>query len=640
MREFPQNVNGILTTSQEDKSTEERLWDLSLLFLEGRQWLNFDDRIGQYAPVVPPRNDGLFRVTVNLLLNTYRNVLARLAMAYPSTAVVPASPAYDDIIKAQTSEMTLKYFWQAEKVKVTLTKMLEWILTTGTAALHTYYDPGTKTVRLETFGAYDIFFEGGVLEPEKSQFIALRSFFPRAELKKAYPDHAEEIAVAVAASPGDEEIRQPNAAGEFPPDRIETFEIYWRDGRHAIVMGNTYLYKEMFPVGAFPVDIVRYSVIPRRLWGLSLLAPLLDLQTLYNKARTQVVHNIEMMSNPKWVVPKTAGIAASAITNRVGEKIYYNPSGGKPEQITGAAIPSHVIDNITRIQSEMGDVAGLHSVTLGKRAVGVTSGKAMETLASYDTSQLQGTQNDIEASVASMAKTALMLMKHYYTEEKMIRMLDHTGRAAFKIIQGTDLSEDPEVFIEAGSLFRHEAQDRDAKVIELMQLGLLDPKIAMDELSFRTGNSFVSEKVRGMAHARDILESVKLGADPQIYKSDDLEAFRKVFTEFMQSTEFYGLPDDTQDHISKILVAINTANMPPGAYEMAAQSLTVWPRPAPSPLQAMGPQPPPGPPQPSPQGVQAMAPRQQAPGSLAGAERAGTNRNEALMSAMRGGGAL
>jgi hypothetical protein len=239
-----------------------------------------------------------------------------------------------------------------------------------------------------------------------------------------------------------------------------------------------------------------------------------------------------------------------------------------------------------------------------------------------------------------MAKTALMLMKHYYTEEKMIRMLDHTGRAAFKIIRGTDLSTDPEVFIEAGSLFRHEAQDRDAKVMELMQMGLLDPKVAMDELSFRTGNAFVSEKVRGMAHAGDILESVKIGADPQIYASDDLEAFRKVFTEFMQSTDFYALSDDTQDHISKILVAINTAGMGPGAFESASQSLTIWPRPAPSPLQAMPPQGPPGPQAAPPPGLQAMAPGQQAPGGLAGAERGGTNRAEALMSSARGGGAL
>ena len=634
MQEWPTNVQGMLVTSREDKRVDERLWDLTLMFLEGRQWLDFNERAGQYAPVLPGRGDALFKVTVNLLLNVYRNVHARLAMAYPSTAVVPASPSYEDIVKAQTSELALKYFWQSDKVKDTLVQMLEWLLTTGTAALHTYYDPGSSNVKVETFGAYDIFFESGVVTPEDSQWIALRNYFPRSSLEKAYPDHAGAIATAPESNRDSEEAVNLNA-GAQPPPRIEVFEIYWRDGRHAVVMGNTYLYKETFPVDAFPVEIIRYTAIPRRCWGLSLLAPLLDLQTLYNKARTQLIHNIELMSNPKWLIPKTAGVATSAITNRVGEKIYYNPSGGAPQQMPAAPIPSHVIDNITRIQSEMGDVAGLHSVTLGKRAVGVTSGKAMETLASYDTSQLQGTQDAIESAVASMAKTALLLMQKYYTESKMIRMLDGTGRAAFKAIRNTDLSDDPEVFIEAGSLFRHEAQDRDAKVLELLQLGLLDPKIAMDELSFRTGNAFVSEKVRGIAHAQDMLDAVKAGAEPQIYMSDDLDAFRKVFTEFMQTAEFYALDDEGQDTVSEILVSINTVGQPPQAFDMAMQNQTVWPRPPAPPMGTT--MPPMGPPPPPPGG---MAPTQQPPGSATAAESMTANRGEALMTSTPGGGVL
>ena len=629
----------MLNESLEDKRIDQRLWDASLMFLEGRQWLNYDKRVDQYVAASVSSSVG-YKVTVNLLLNVYRNVVARLALAYPSVVVLPASPVYDDIIKAQSSETALKYFWQSQRVKDTLIKSIEWLLTTGTVALHTYYDPGDKNCKLAAFGAYDIFFEKGVRSPDESQWVALRTYHSKADLRKAYPKKVDVIdrTVSVTADDSTSGVTPLDHPGSVA-DRVEIYEIYWRDGRHAITTGSDYLYTEEYPVGCFPIQIIRYTSIPRRCWGLSLLAPLLDLQLLYNKARSQLSHNIDLMGSPKWLVPKTSGVSTGSITNRPGEKVYYNPAGGRPEQIAPAPIPSYVIDNMARIQSEMGDVAGLHSVTLGKRAVGVTSGKAMETLASYDTSQLQGTQNEIEAAVASMAKCALMLMQHYYTEPKMVRMLDNMGKAAFKAIKGTDLSNDPEVFIEAGSLFRHEAQDRDAKVVELMQLGLLDPKIAMDELSFRTGNSFVSERVRGLAHAKDILEAVKMGADPQIYLSDDLEAFRKVFTEFMQSTDFYALEDDVQDNISRILVAINTAGMPPEAFEQAAQNLTVWPRPKPQPLQALGPQgvaPPMGP----PPGTQQMAPKMQPKGSGAQAERAGSNRAEALMSAARGGGAL
>lgn len=636
---LPASMKGLLDSSQEDKRIDQRIWDASLMFLEGRQWLNYDKRIDQYVAANVSSSVG-YKVTVNLLLNVYRNVLARLSLAYPSVVVLPASPMYDDIIKAQSSETALKYFWQSQRVKQSLIQGIEWLLTTGTVALHTYYDPGDKNCKLAVLGAYDIFFEKGVRSPDESQWIALRTYHTRAELKEAYPDKEELIEGLVPVSVGDtssgaQPLDHPGSIAE----RIELYEIYWRDGRHAISTGDHYLYTEEYPIDCFPVQIIRYSSIPRRCWGLSLLAPLLDLQLLYNKARSQLSHNIDLMGSPKWLVPKTSGISTGAITNRPGEKIYYNPAGGRPEQIAPAPIPSYVIDNMARIQSEMGDVAGLHSVSLGKRAVGVTSGKAMETLSSYDTSQLQGTQTAIEGAVAEMAKCVLMTMQKYYTEEKMMRMLDEIGKVTFHAIKGTDLSDSPEVFIEAGSLFRDEAQDRDAKVLELMQLGLLPPEQALEELSFRTGNSFVSEKVRGLAHARDMLEAAKRGGEVELFRSDDLGAFKEVFSEYIQGSEFYELPDEDQDYIRDVLVAINASDMPDEQYAQMLQTQQIFPRPVPpqqdaegllNVIGAMN--------SGSGQGQQmeAMAAKQQQVGSIANAEKMLTNRAEALL-ANRGG---
>lgn len=627
---FPASVRGLLDKSLEDKRGDQRVWDVSLMFLEGRQWLNYDRRVDQY--VTSSSAGAGSKVTINLLLNVYRNVLARLALAYPSCAVVPASPTYEDIIKAQSSEMTLKYFWQAQRVKDVLTRGLEWLLTTGTTALHPYYDPSDDTVKLEVYGAYDIFFERGVRSPEESSWIALRSFHTRDELHDAYPDKRELVDESPAITLDNDTGATSIDYQSMPPDRVEVYEFYWRDGRHGVATNAGWLYTEEYPIKSFPVQIIRYSAIPRRLWGLSLIAPLLDIQLYYNKSRSQLMHNVELMGNPKWVVPKTAGVANSAITSRPGEKIYYNPAGGAPQQIAPAPIPEYVIHNMTRLQSEMGDVAGLHSVSLGKRAVGVTSGKAMETLAAYDTSQLEGTQYYIEQAVAAMAKTALMLMQKYYTEPKMIRMLDDSGRVSFNAIQATSLSEDPEVFIEAGSLFRDEAQDRDAKVMELLQMGLIPPEEALDELSFRTGNAFVSKKVRALAHARDMLEASKQGAEIEIFQSDDLAAFKEVFSEFIQGAEFYTLAEETQEYIRDILVAVESAGLPDQVYLQMAGNQEVFPR-------QVEPQPPmggpmmpqmPGAPMPG------MGAGQQAPGSFSGAERSGTNRAEALL-AGRGG---
>ena len=631
---FPASIRGLIDKSLENKRSDQKVWDISLMFLEGRQWLQYDRRAEQFVNT-GSRSDTGFKVTINLLLNVYRNVLARLALAYPSCVVIPASPEYEDIIKAQTSETALKYFWQSQRIKDGLTGALEWLITTGTVALHPHYDPGDKSVKMEVFGSYDIFFEAGVRSPDESSWIALRSYYTKKSLLAAYPDKEEIVEQTPTIAQTDETASSSLDYNGSPPERLEVYEVYWRDGRHGIATEAGWLYTETYPIDAFPVEIIRYSAVPRRLWGISLIAPLLDIQLYYNKSRSQLMHNVELMGNPKWLVPKTAGVANTAMTSRPGEKIYYNPAGGRPEQVAPAPIPEYVIHNMTRLQSEMGDVAGLHSVSLGKRSVGVTSGKAMETLASYDTSQLEGTQHYIEQAVASMAKTALMLMQKHYTEDKMIRMLDDTGRVAFNAIRDTSLSDDPEVFIEAGSLFRDEAQDRDAKVMEMLQLGLISPKSALDEMSFRTGNGFVSKKVRALAHARDMLEAAKRGGEIDLFKSDDLEAFQEVFSEYIQGAEFYTLDDETQNYIRGVLVAIEAAPLPDEMYAQMVSDQKVYPREVASqPPQGMPPlalpAPQPGAPLPG------QASGQQAGGSFSSAELAGSNRGEALLAGKGG----
>ena len=130
----------------------------------------------------------------------------------------------------------------------------------------------------------------------------------------------------------------------------------------------------------------------------------------------------------------------------------------------------------------------------------------------------------------------------------------------------------------AGSLCRDEAQDRDAKIMELQQMGLIDNETALNELSFRTGNSFISERVRGISHARDLLDATRAGMNIEIFLHDDLEAAKQVFDEFVKSAEFYDLEEERQDYIRDILVSIATAGAPVEAYEPAMMANKVFPR--------------------------------------------------------------
>ena len=596
MADFPDGMAKLIGASDAAKQTEVKSWNLCLKFLAGRQWLTFDRNLSQYVTSRPTQSRGT-KATINLLINVYRNIIAKLRLAYPGVVVLPASPSSEDIAKAKASEIALRYFWTEARIKDVLGKAIEWLITCGTAGLHTYFDPTSGKVVTKAVSPFDLFFEEGATSIDDSQWVAIRTFESRDGLKEAYPDFEDEIDSAASGRNED--------GDDNPHSRVEIFEVYWRDGKHAIVMDDTYLYQDdEYPIPDFPIQVIKYTHIPRKLWGLSLLAPLIDLQWLYNKSRSQILNNVELMANPKWLVPKTAGVSKNAITNRPGEKIYYNAAGGKPHQVQSVPMPGYVMDNINRIQAELLDVSGVHNISLGKREIGVTSGKAINALAAQDSSQLHVTQMHIEQAVQDMAKTVLLLMKSFYTEPKMVRMMDATGQVVFNEIKNTALVDDPEVFIESGSLFRDEAQDRDAKVLQMAEMGLIDKEVALQELSFRTGNAFISEKVRGIAHAKDMLEACKRGYDIEVFKTDELEAFSKVFGEFIREKDYYDLEQETQDYIRDVYVAVATAAASHEEYEFALRYDKVFPR-----------QPPPGLPQ------QQQASLALAPGSVAATEQ-------------------
>lgn len=565
--DYPADFAKRIDESKVDKSGTGTMFDLCLYYLEGRQYLVYDRNLTRFTQARSQR--GRNRVVINLILNLWRSVVARLATSYPSIAVIPASPNYDDIIKAQASELALRYYWSQEDIKNVLQVAIEWLVSTGNVGIQTYFDPDKKKVCSKAISPYDLFFEKGATSLEESDWVVVRSFVKKSTLLAAYPEKKKQIN-NIATSSGDYTTTKDGETSSYsvPPNRVEVFEAYWKDGRYAVLTNEFYLFKGEYPEGAFPVQHIRYTEVPNRLWGVGLIQPLIDLQNSYNKFRNQILDNVELMSNPKWLIPKTAGVSAQAITNTAGEKVYYNPAGGKPEQVAGEPIPAYVLDNIQRVQAEMMDVSGIHSVSVGKRAVGIVSGKGIEALQQGDASQLQLTQQSIEQGVKKMAECVLVFMKTYYNEPKFMRMLDNSGGAVFREIKDEDLVDFPEVFIEANSLFRSELPDKDAKVLEMLQLGLIDPPTALKELSFKTGGmTGIIDKMAATSEAKGLIEAIKQGAQVEIYNTDDTETFTKVFSEYIKSDEFQTLPMPVQDYISDVFNSMVAQNQPPEAIE-------------------------------------------------------------------------
>lgn len=546
-------VRADIDAAESEKSIEKRKWELAQLFLEGRQHISYDRNLSKY--VTAKAQAGKQQVTINLILNIYRNIVSRLTTAYPSIRVIPASPLADDIVKAKASETAVRYWWTQNEMKQVLQEAIQSLLVTGNAGLFEYYDPEKECVKVKHISPYDLYFEKYSNGMEDSRFVAVRTYVTKEQLKEDFPSKAEELETVSYASNVTSEYTHP-----VPEERVELYEVYLLKGkdrgRYALMCGSTVLFEGRTPNNIIPVQHIRYTSVPDKMWGISLIYPLIELQAMYNKARGLVMENALIMTNPKWLIPTTAGVAPNAITSQPGEKIFYNPAGGTPQQIGMAPMPNYVFQNVSSIQAEMLDISGIHSTSLGKRTVGIQSGKAIEAISEQDLSQLVVTQNSIEYACKDLAQVVLVYMKAFYKKTRMTKMLDGYGGIIFKEVKNTDYVDSPEVFIEAGSLFQDQAADKDKKVLEMLQLQLITKEEAVSALSFSTGSTYALEKMASMSHAEQILRAAVAGAEIEVYATDDLDIFVKVFSDYMRLPEFYELDEEKQSYVSDVFVSM------------------------------------------------------------------------------------
>ena len=578
-KDYPEDIEDILEESRRDRLANAATWDVCLYYLQGHQHLDRDAPDKNWVIDRGNRN----RTTTNKILPIYRTVVSKLSVMYPSMGVTPASGSWEDITKGLASEQALHYYWVTEKLKYKIgVEASSWLVSCGTCGVHTYYDPDEKKIGTEIVSPYDLFFEPKVADLELSSFIAVRKLYHKDDLIAAYPECEQEIEAAKEAA--SEKYGQ-----KVPDDSRYMYTVYWRDGKCANVVGNKYVYKGDVPYGIMPVDVIRYTKVPGKIWGTGLIAPLIGPQDQYNEQRSQQLLFIRLNANAPWLASRQSQLGR--ITNKQGQKILWSGLGPEPKRMIPASLPNDVWTNTNIIEKEMQDIAGVHHVSMGRSVPAIKSGKAIEAITSKDEGQLKVTTEEIEQAVANACRTVLSFMKKYYTKGLMVKMFDHFGAPMFREIKSTDFIGVPDVIIQPGTLFSADVQQRDEALLALFDRGLMPPEKVIEELSMRTGNKFIADKMAALSHARDILEACKVGLLVEIHPSDDLDSFKKIFGEFLRSEEYYVPTPETlkflneqgtawseiQEYIRDVYVSVITFGQGVEAYQMQRLS-KVFPR--------------------------------------------------------------
>ena len=461
----------------------ERQWYLNIAWLAGKQNFIWNDAAKQLNE--PPAPPWRVRMVINLISPQIRTYLAKLYKPQIEWDVLPATADSEDAQIAELDKSVLKNYWSTLKMTEKFLDLLEWMVYTGSAFGKVCYDPdlGEELLVTPQDLAEENYSEGTPQFDEYNKYLRkkFKSKFKTEDDYKYIKLGDVDLRVVspfdIVIDPLALHMRDAKWLIETSVDYIDNIKAKWgvdvkaeslnNSGytnfanklRNISTRGSTvetvandvaYVHQlwikpcEKFPNGAEyilcqnkvlkegdnpyshrKIPYVYFGEIPvkGRFWCTSTVEQLIPSQANYNRTKSQLIENRNLMSRPKWLVPKTAKIANNAITSEPGEVIEYNPAGGKPEQIAAPGIPSYVENMLIQDRADLEDISGVHEVSKAQAPGEVRSGRGILALIEQDETRIGPQYVKLDSCLEELGSLVLSTAAQYVKEERIAKML-------------------------------------------------------------------------------------------------------------------------------------------------------------------------------------------------------------------------
>lgn len=551
-----------------------RQWWMNMAYFLGMHWLQFSSVTGRLEERQTPPWRQLY--TANRIFTAVLRTQSKLLVDGGIARMLPKTADRKDALAAKHAEIMCEHLQDVLQYDEMRAEIGLWKLICGTGFAKFWWNPrGGEPVTVQTQGGTKTVMTGELEADACSpfsvripNFVNKMKFMPwlvhvttrpleyiwanwpeKARFVTPDANHGWEnwieermhalVGPSGATAPGDDDTY---------PGMVKVYSLYakpteeYPKGIAGVVAGGVpmqidqeggKLVNEYNGLGCpIPFQDYRFVRAPGRFWGASLVEQMIHPQREYNRARSQIIENKDLMSRPKWLLPKGHGIPKNGITGSPGEIIEYNASAGpKPEQVDVKPLPNYVIDHLDRCVQELQDVSAQQEVTQAKAPASIRSGVAIQLLQAGDNAVLAGVKQGLMFSDRGAYRIMLKIASVKYTEPRLITVFGRDSIIENFSLKGEDLRghTDIRVFAESGLLDTKAA--RQQQVLDYVQLGILNPQDPDEKLA--------------------ILKMLEVG-DVRSFVRDRLldERMAEWENEGMASTEKFVIvePKDFEDH--------------------------------------------------------------------------------------------
>jgi hypothetical protein len=243
--------------------------------------------------------------------------------------------------------------------------------------------------------------------------------------------------------------------------------------------------------------------------------PILD---AINVQKRQIIDNLRRLGNGQVKVDSDAMSQEEAenITNEVGLIIRGEgvSSQNKVSREPGVPLPAGHFDNLTHSETVFDNLMGVHGATRGS-ADSNTLGQDMMSR-QQDYTRVDLITRILNRGVARLANGLVQLMRMYYDESKVIKILGEDGAVEFVRLNQDDIEDWIEIEVRSGQSLPMDKVSIRTEAVQLWQLGALDPVSLYERLEFTNPEKYANRLMAYKAGQLTQETQMKLQAEMQM----------------------------------------------------------------------------------------------------------------------------
>lgn len=229
-----------------------------------------------------------------------------------------------------------------------------------------------------------------------------------------------------------------------------------------------------------------YEVGDEPFGSISLAEVGIPMQDAINRQKRAIIDNLRRMGNGQVYLDSDTMSEEEAgnITDEVGLVIRGEgiASQGKLKREPGLPLPDAHFSNLQHSETVFDNLMGVHSATRGA-AASKTLGQDIISR-QQDYTRVDQITRILNRGVSRIAMGLTQLMKMYYTEQHIVKILGEEGAVEFVSLNRDDIEDHIEIIVKSGETLPMDKVSLRTEAVQLWQLGAIDPLTLFERLEF------------------------------------------------------------------------------------------------------------------------------------------------------------